>query len=56
MFIDPKTMSKLVFISGDISEGSENDQTLRDIIGLCQVEARRIASDGVNLQVIHGEI
>mmetsp|Transcript_18765 Transcript_18765/g.27126 ORF Transcript_18765/g.27126 Transcript_18765/m.27126 type:complete len:288 (+) Transcript_18765:34-897(+) len=33
MFIDPKTMSKLVFISGDISEGSENDQTLRDIIG-----------------------
>ena len=33
MFIDPKTVSKLVFITGDVSEGSDNDQTLCALIG-----------------------
>ena len=31
--IDPKTQSKLVFITGDVSEGSPNDKTLSHIIG-----------------------
>lgn len=32
-FIDERTMSKLVFINGDVSDGSSNDATLRQIIG-----------------------
>lgn len=33
MFIDPKTVSKLVFISGDVSDGSDNDLKLKALIG-----------------------
>jgi hypothetical protein len=32
-FIDPKTVSKLIFIAGDVSDGSENDSKLREVIG-----------------------
>lgn len=32
-FLDPKTASKVVFIYGDVSDGSANDTTLRTIIG-----------------------
>ena len=32
-WIDPKTVSKVIFISGDVSEGSANDMHLKDIIG-----------------------
>jgi hypothetical protein len=33
-FIDPKTVSKVVFITGsDVGEGSENDRKLKEIIG-----------------------
>lgn len=32
MFIDPKTVSKMVFITGDVSEGSANDLKLREMI------------------------
>lgn len=32
-FIDPKTVSKMVFIRGDVSDGSENDVLLKSIIG-----------------------
>lgn len=32
-FIDPKTVSKLVFVMDDVSEGSANDLHLRSIIG-----------------------
>lgn len=32
-FIDPKTVSKLVFVMDDVSEGSANDMNLRSIIG-----------------------
>lgn len=31
--IDPKTVSKLIFITGDVSDGSENDLKLRELIG-----------------------
>tara|TARA_A100001015_G_C14993544_1_gene715120 strand:- start:1509 stop:1892 length:384 start_codon:yes stop_codon:yes gene_type:complete len=31
--IDPKTVSKIRFINGDVSDGSNNDTLLRDIIG-----------------------
>ena len=31
--MDEKTSSKVVFISGDISDGSENDITMRQLIG-----------------------
>mmetsp|Transcript_15037 Transcript_15037/g.25074 ORF Transcript_15037/g.25074 Transcript_15037/m.25074 type:complete len:303 (+) Transcript_15037:243-1151(+) len=33
MFLDPKTTSKIVFISGDVSDGSKNDLELKSIIG-----------------------
>jgi hypothetical protein len=33
MFIDPKTVSKMVFITGDVSDGSENDLKLKELIG-----------------------
>jgi hypothetical protein len=33
MFIDPKTVSKMVFITGDVSEGSDNDLKLKELIG-----------------------
>mmetsp|Transcript_15639 Transcript_15639/g.26066 ORF Transcript_15639/g.26066 Transcript_15639/m.26066 type:complete len:281 (-) Transcript_15639:801-1643(-) len=33
MFLDARTLSKLVFINGDVSPGSENDTTLNTIIG-----------------------
>lgn len=32
-FIDPKTVSKLVFIVGDVADGSSNDVLMRSIIG-----------------------
>mmetsp|Transcript_21539 Transcript_21539/g.46678 ORF Transcript_21539/g.46678 Transcript_21539/m.46678 type:complete len:253 (+) Transcript_21539:155-913(+) len=32
-FLDPKTVSKVVFITGDVSEGSKNDIQLKTIIG-----------------------
>eukprot|EP01039_Chlorochromonas_danica_P006529 gene6529-7202_t len=32
-FLDPKTRSKIIFINGDITDGSENDKLLRNIIG-----------------------
>eukprot|EP01038_Epipyxis_sp_PR26KG_P012344 gene12344-16555_t len=32
-FIDPKTVGKLIFIVGDVSEGSPNDKLLHSIIG-----------------------
>eukprot|EP01034_Spumella_vulgaris_P023948 gene23948-30232_t len=32
-FLDPKTASKMVFIIGDVSEGSENDLLLKSIVG-----------------------
>jgi hypothetical protein len=32
-FLDPKTMKKIVFIYGDVSENSENDILLKNIIG-----------------------
>lgn len=31
--IDPRTANKMVFITGDVSEGSPNDNLMRDIIG-----------------------
>jgi hypothetical protein len=33
VFIDPKTVSKVIFIRGDVSPGSRNDETLTAIIG-----------------------
>ena len=33
MFIDPKTISKVVFIYGDDAHGSENDKIMTNIIG-----------------------
>jgi hypothetical protein len=33
MFLDAKTLSKLVFINGDVSKDSPNDVTLTNIIG-----------------------
>jgi hypothetical protein len=33
MFIDPKTVSKLVFILGDVSDGSDNDVKMKDLVG-----------------------
>lgn len=32
-FIDPKTAAKMVFITGDVSDGSANDKLLRELIG-----------------------
>lgn len=32
-FIDPKTANKLIFITGDVSDGSENDLLMKNIIG-----------------------
>lgn len=32
-FIDPKTVSKLIIINGDTSDGSANDMKLKEIIG-----------------------
>jgi len=32
-FLDPKTVNKIVFLSGDVSTGSENDIRMRDLIG-----------------------
>ena len=32
-FIDPKTAAKMVFITGDVSDGSKNDLLLKEIIG-----------------------
>eukprot|EP01031_Cornospumella_fuschlensis_P028991 gene28991-34991_t len=32
-FLDPRTVSKMIFITGDVSDGSENDKLLRKIIG-----------------------
>lgn len=32
-FLDPKTVSKLIFISGDVSDDSENDKLMKKIIG-----------------------
>jgi hypothetical protein len=32
-FIDPKTVSKVMFITGDVSIGSENDLKIKEIIG-----------------------
>jgi hypothetical protein len=32
-FIDPKTVSKMIFIIGDVSEGSANDVLMKSIIG-----------------------
>ena len=32
-FVDPKTLSKVIFITGDITDGSPNDMQLRDVIG-----------------------
>lgn len=32
-FIDPKTAAKMVFITGDVSDGSANDKLMRDLIG-----------------------
>ena len=33
MFIDPKTAAKMVFISGDMSDGSANDLHMRQLCG-----------------------
>lgn len=33
MFIDPKTVSKVIFLVGDDAEGTANDTTMRTIIG-----------------------
>ena len=33
MFIDPKTASKVIFITGDVCKGSPNDLRLSEIIG-----------------------
>ena len=33
MFIDPKTVSKVIFLVGDDAEGTDNDTTMRNIIG-----------------------
>jgi hypothetical protein len=32
-FLDPRTVSKMVFITGDVSDGSANDILLRSLIG-----------------------
>ena len=32
-FIDPKTAAKMIFITGDVSDGSANDKLLRELIG-----------------------
>jgi hypothetical protein len=32
-FIDPRSASKIVMISGDVSKGSANDLLLSDLIG-----------------------
>jgi hypothetical protein len=32
-FLDPRTVSKLVFVIGDVSEGSENDELMKAIVG-----------------------
>lgn len=32
-FVDEKTFSKIIFISGDISEGSKNDCCMKQLIG-----------------------
>lgn len=32
-FLDPKTASKVVFIIGDVSEGSDNDLKMKEIVG-----------------------
>lgn len=32
-FLDPKTVNKLIMVSGDVSEGSENDLLMKKIIG-----------------------
>jgi hypothetical protein len=32
-FLDPKTAGKMVFIIGDVSDGSENDKTMKELIG-----------------------
>lgn len=31
--MDPRTVAKVVIISGDVSDGSENDKKLRALIG-----------------------
>jgi hypothetical protein len=31
--LDPKTVSKLIFISGDVSEGSVNDLKMKEVVG-----------------------
>ena len=31
--IDPKTRSKVVFMSGDLGEGGANDRLMRDLVG-----------------------
>lgn len=33
VFIDPKTVSKVIFINGDVSDGSPNDVKMREIVG-----------------------
>jgi hypothetical protein len=32
-FLDPKTANKMIFLSGDMSDGSENDLRMRELIG-----------------------
>jgi hypothetical protein len=33
MFIDPKTAAKMVFISGDMTDGSPNDIQMKQLCG-----------------------
>lgn len=49
-FIDPKTASKFVFIEGDDSPGSQNDATLREVIG---VRWRELTGVGMPRGTLH---
>jgi hypothetical protein len=55
-FIDPKTVNKIVFIRGDVSDGSPNDLRMKQIIGddwkkitgACQPVLNESCSPGYN--------
>lgn len=55
-FLDPKTVSKVVFIIGDVSPGSENDQTMCRLVGdkwrdITGAEQEEVLSDPVTIEM-----
>jgi hypothetical protein len=54
-FLDPKTVSKIVFIRGDCKPGSENDKILTNIIGEDWRSKARVDSDEYKIPAYNHE-